>query len=255
LTSRLAAVVSALVAAALAGCYGSTEPATDIGPESATLNARGTANDGPAYSDFEYWLTGRGGPHLHIGGGPWPAGASGPISQKVAHLAAASGYSFRACGRDVNDSEYTCAQSRTFSTKAPVEDSVYGGWWAGCCTTFSIDARSGPSGDKPGGSMHYGTLLPQNGHSIGFTGIVTCMRVDGATATVGALGNRKESPPDTTTRASLLVQIVDGHLQQDQYSDNPLQEGATLPDCSNGSFSRHLSLDLQHELIVNDAHP
>jgi hypothetical protein len=41
----------------LSGCYGSTEPATDIGPESAKLNARGTANNGPAHGGFEYWLT------------------------------------------------------------------------------------------------------------------------------------------------------------------------------------------------------
>jgi hypothetical protein len=52
------AALLALVAGVFAGCYGSTEPATDIGPESATLQGHGTANNGPAKSWFQYWLTG-----------------------------------------------------------------------------------------------------------------------------------------------------------------------------------------------------
>ncbi len=49
-TSGVAVVVAAIT---LAGCYGSTEPATDVRPNSAVLQARGTANDGPAFSYFE----------------------------------------------------------------------------------------------------------------------------------------------------------------------------------------------------------
>jgi hypothetical protein len=39
------------------GCYGSTEPATNVTFDAAQLNARGTANNGPASSYFEYWPT------------------------------------------------------------------------------------------------------------------------------------------------------------------------------------------------------
>ncbi len=47
--------VLALCVLVLGGCYGSTEPATNIGEDSATLRAQGTANNGPATSYFEYW--------------------------------------------------------------------------------------------------------------------------------------------------------------------------------------------------------
>lgn len=40
-------VLSALV---LGACYGSTEPATGVAEDSATLRARGTADQGPATS-------------------------------------------------------------------------------------------------------------------------------------------------------------------------------------------------------------
>jgi hypothetical protein len=48
------AVVAGL---ALTGCYGSTEPATEVTADTARLNARGTANNGPATSFFEIWPT------------------------------------------------------------------------------------------------------------------------------------------------------------------------------------------------------
>ena len=251
MSTRSAAVVCVLSAAvALAGCYASTEPATEIGPESATLNGRGTADDGPAISHFEYWLTGRSGTPLRVGGTGWPAGSSGPFSARASHLAASSAYSFRVCGQDGNDFQQTCAQTRTFTTKGPVEDSVYGAWSLGCCASFGIDARSGPAGENPGGHMRLVDYVPENGHTIVFTGIVTCLVVDGSTATVGALGDRKESPPDTTTQAALLVQVVDGRLQADQYSDNHLVGGN---DCANPDFSRHFTFGLDTDLIVNDA--
>jgi hypothetical protein len=185
----------------------------------------------------------------------WPAGASGPFSEKASHLAAASQYSFRVCGQDDNDSEETCGQTRTFTTKAAVEDAVYGGWWAGCCASFGVDARSGPSGENPRGSMNMRGFNQVNGHSIRFTGIVTCLKVDGATAIVGAVGDRNETPPDTTQRVSALVQIVDGRQQEDQYSSQAGFGGPTAPDCDSASFSSHTTLDTRHELIVNDAAP
>ena len=50
---RPSAVVAVVAAAlALAGCYGSTEPATQIDFDQATLNAHGTANAGDAHVYF-----------------------------------------------------------------------------------------------------------------------------------------------------------------------------------------------------------
>jgi hypothetical protein len=71
----------------LGGCYGSTEPATDVGSETATLRAQGTANNGPAGSWFEYWVTGSTANPRTTESIHWPSGASGAFSQKVKNLA------------------------------------------------------------------------------------------------------------------------------------------------------------------------
>ena len=76
---RVVSVVACLV---FAGCYGSTEPATDVGPLSAQLNGRGTMNDGPGYSFFQWRAAGT---------SEWtktdevrlPAGASGPFRAEL----------------------------------------------------------------------------------------------------------------------------------------------------------------------------
>jgi hypothetical protein len=122
-------VISVVITAAaiLSGCYASTDPATKVGPESATLNVYGTADKGPARSHFEYWITGS----SRVGNTPelrWPAGARGPIVQKVTGLAASSSYSFRVCGHNESDGRNVCAQTRSFTTGAPVQDSAVGGW-------------------------------------------------------------------------------------------------------------------------------
>jgi hypothetical protein len=148
---RIATALSLLATGLFAGCYASTEPATDVGPDSATLHARGTANSGDAISYFKYWVTGRvraedwySVTRLRN----WPAGSSGPISDKATGLAAGTSYSFTLCGNDVGTPE-ACAQTRTFTTKPAVEDAVHGSFWAGCCSGFSVDAKSGPSGEHP----------------------------------------------------------------------------------------------------------
>ena len=74
---RSAAAV-AMAGLALVGCYGSTEPATEVERDSARLNARGTANNGPASSVFEYWPAGRQDAARQTRRLNWPGGASGP---------------------------------------------------------------------------------------------------------------------------------------------------------------------------------
>ena len=59
---RRIAVSALLCAGVLAGCYGSTEPATEVAFDSAKLNGRGTADKGPAFSYFEYAPTSTGFP-------------------------------------------------------------------------------------------------------------------------------------------------------------------------------------------------
>lgn len=234
---------------AFAGCYASTEPATDIGLESATLHARGTANNGPASSAFRYWLTGstgqvRGTPPIH-----WPAGASGPFSQKVTNLAAGADYSFSICGSDDGASSNVCAQTRTFTTKPAVEDSVSGSVFGGCCRRAQVDdARSTATGGNPRGSV-----FARIDSITNFTGDVTCLAVDGRSAVIGAVGF--ETIPGMPQRpATLLVYIIDGHLNNwDRYGDQ-VTLGSSPPDCATTNLPQQFESDTDHStFVVNDA--
>ena len=248
---RPVAVASALIAGlALAGCYGSTEPATEIGPESARLNARGTTNNGPATSYFEYWLTGssqvRRTPAVS-----WPGGISGPFWQRVSGLAASASYSFRMCGADSGATSYVCAQTRTFTTTRALEDSVEGSFFslADPKVTWIVDAASGPSGDNPHGTFE---LAERSGlgTTVQFTGRVVCLHVDGREATIRALGERTTNPPDSTDTVTLLVSLVDGHLAADSVGPYVF-ESRLATDCSTEPFGQSPGGDF----VVNDATP
>jgi hypothetical protein len=256
LSGRAFALVAGVVAAsALTGCYASTEPATNVGIDKATLNARGTANSGPAYSHFEYEVNGRVGDPLTIGAGRFPAGASGPYSANVTGLAAGTQYSFRVCGFDEGYPPGACAQTRTFTTKPPVQDAVFGGYWSGCCSTWSVNAKSGPSGENPQGylSWHTGPSFDQYSHD--FLGIVTCLDVEGTRAAVVAVGAIKHSSgePDTPTVSTAI--IVDGRTQGDAILDRDIRDTTTPPDCDELTGNPPGPIAPEHELIVNDASP
>lgn len=250
MSGRSVAVVSALLAAvALAGCYASTEPATNIGPESAKLQARGTANNGPATTSFTYWRTGTTQPHLETFTRTWPAGASGPFSETVSGLAADSSYSFQICGGDSNGSG--CAQTRTFTTKPPVEDGVIGWFWAGCCGRFEVDAHSTAAGGNPRGQLQaYGG---DGYNSASFVGSVTCLVVNGAQAAVGAVGRVTYQPGGTTANETYLVTIVDRRLERDTFN-SVVTNGTTSPDCAGASFANNGDIIIPGgDLVVNDA--
>jgi hypothetical protein len=258
LSSRSVAAVSALLAAvALAGCYASTEPATDVGPTKATLHAHGTANSGGARSWFELEITGRVGTPPQIGNHyNWPAGASGPLWHTVGGLSAGSEYSFRVCGADngTPDEDALCAQTRTFTTPAAVEDSVHGGWWGGCCAAESVQATSGPSGESPNGVMTWAIGPSSTPVSSRYTGIVTCLQITGRTAIIGSVGKREDTPGETTP-ATMLVRVIDGVTAADSYQDLGVQPGSTPPSCATASFPAAFPEGAQFEMVVNDAAP
>ena len=161
-----------------------------------------------------------------------PAGASGPISAKLMNLPAASAYSFRLCGYDYNaegeGGPEVCAQTRTFTTKPPVEDSVKGGLWAGCCSRFEVDAKSAPNGTNARGSVRwYRSSSTPIDPPRQFSGIVTCLAVNGSR--------------------------VDGRAQEDTYNEVETA-GSALPNCATASFANQNTLiDPTADFIVNDA--
>jgi hypothetical protein len=185
-------VVLAVVATALTlvGCYGSTEPATDVTAGAATLHGKGTANNGPASSYFEYWPTDAPGNKLTTPERSWPAGASGPLSEHVTGLSSGIAYSFRVCGHD-NPGSPVCAQTRGIGDSVAVRITYNSNQYA------QVDARSGGSGQDPNGTV--GSVVS----GIPRTYSVTCVAVSGNRALVGGV----RTPDD-----NLLLGFQDGSL-------------------------------------------
>jgi hypothetical protein len=232
-TSAVAVVIAAIT---MAGCYGSTEPATDVRPNSAVLQARGTANDGPAFSYFELgkaWT-----PPQQDGKTPtrtWPAGASGPISERVTGLEEATDYRYRVCGNDAGKAA-VCANTRSFTTPGPDGvDSVIGFWRAGFSadpTGGSVRAIRDTDGANPRGNLSITTIAQSDpGEAFQehrFTGFVTCLRIDGVRATVGAVGaERVDGGPDTPYTAIASFRDEPGG-NGIGYATTP---GSTPPNC------------------------
>jgi hypothetical protein len=237
----------------LAGCYGSTEPATDLGTESATLNARGTANNGPATAYFEYWVSGTTGSTQQTDPLHFPAGASGPFSKRVTGLTPDTSYSFRLCGSDDSGGSPVCAQVRSFTT-LPVEDSVTGFFDLGTAAAGTIDAHSGPSGENPRGQVHY---VGQVDGWRTFDGEVTCVAVNGDSGKVGAVGEGTlVADPSTTRPGTLFLKVVDGKgVAQDSIAGD-FNEGTTPPNCADEVPFGQVGLDPpESELVVRDAQP
>jgi hypothetical protein len=237
----------------LGGCYGSTEPAVDIGIDRATLTAQGTANAGDAHVYFEYWPTGQPASVFATIGKDVPAGSSGKYSEPTASsfhgLAPGTQYSYRVCAADQSAPNGACAQTRAFTTARPAGDLVRGDYltvFGGLGHSASVDAHSDASGANAGGTM---TLPADKDVSAGtFSGTVTCLRVVGNQATVGAVGTNNGGA------AAALFEVVDndatwiGSTDQVDWTETP---GSTAPNCSTGSFATLRSLYYSTVLVYD----
>jgi hypothetical protein len=183
---RLVAVAGVLLLSTCAGCYGSTEPATQITQDSARFNARGTADNGPATSYFEYGPTNGTGFLRTTAWRSWPAGASGPFHEDVTGLLPATPYEFRLCGHDDSSGSDACAQKRSFTTVKPPGDGVEAIFYAlplpPRAVQVRVSARSGPSGEQPSGFIRTPTYI----------GYVTCLTVQADRAAVVSVGQDSE---------------------------------------------------------------
>jgi hypothetical protein len=236
-------VIGVLSTLALAGCYASTEPATNIGPETAQLNAKGTANNGEAQSYFEYWLTGSTQETLVTRPWrDWPAGVSGPFSEVAKDLAAGSSYSFRVCGDDPGRTGIACAQTRTFTTKPAVEDAVLGSHIWSDVETLYVTAHSTATGANPHGTVRFCCGDPFSG-PIDYNGTVTCLAVSGNKAAIGSADGDEK----------ILVTVVDGRQTVDKFS-RVVTHGSALPDCAHATFgSEGEPFWPGGDIVVNDA--
>jgi hypothetical protein len=173
----------------------------------------------------------------------WPSGASGPFSEKVAGLYAGKTYSFRVCGGDDSAGSDVCAQTRQFTTSAPVQDSLVGSWGSSPGVNGAVNAHSGPAGQNPQGTLAARQLFDT------FTGNVTCLKVAGNKATVGGLGHPVDAP---SANESMLLTVVDGGPSGTDTVAVAITRGATTPpSCANGVSGGSDPGDSQ--LVVNDA--
>ena len=78
-----AVLVVLVLTLGLVACKGETKPATNITSTSARLNLTGEADNGPAYSYFEYWQTATPGIKYTTPTRNWPAGAKGDFPETV----------------------------------------------------------------------------------------------------------------------------------------------------------------------------
>jgi hypothetical protein len=232
---RPPSALAALALASLAGCHASTEPATDITQSTAKLNAHGTANSGEAQSYFELWPTGAPSRQLPTGPGfRWPAGVSGPFSTKAEGLYPSTSYSFRVCGRDLDDSEFLCAQTLTFTTKAATQDELWGGYFAGPCCNGYVRAKSGPQGENASGHLS----------ASDFNGFVTCLAVDGNRAAVGGVG----------ASSAMLMTVVDGGPTGTDTVQRAVAPAAIKPNCGAATFSNQVPVGPgEGDFVVIDA--
>lgn len=208
-TGRPLTVAVVLAALLLAGCYGSTEPATDIGFGSANLHGRGTTGSTPAYSFFEYWPTAHPTRRGETSRRDWPADVTGPFAIFARSLAVDTPYSFRMCGGQEGEAP-VCAQTRTFRTGRPDGDLVIGEYpEAEGFRPLDVNATSGPGGEDPAG------FVSVTGR---FSGRPTKVEVNGNRAAVIAEGTAFGAG-FPSLRAAGCLQVVDGG------PDNPPDSG------------------------------
>ena len=109
------AAVCVCAALGLLGCKGATLPATNISSTGAKLNLHGEADNGTAFSYFEYWQTAVPSLKSTTTVRNWPAGAQGDFGDRANGLRQATSYSYRVCGND-SGKPATCVNTRSFTT-------------------------------------------------------------------------------------------------------------------------------------------
>ena len=243
--TRYLAVALAATAAGLAGCQLTTDVATDVTQTTAKLNAFGRTGDAPGWFHFEYARregrlgTARGFSTPERGPIPPetpPGGLGAEVSETVTGLSPGRVYVFRVCGRLGAMTSSVCGAVRSFFTRpTEAQDWVSGGFESlGPLSLIRVDAASSRSGRRADG-----LLLDVTNRSQEFEGRVTCLRVEGDRATVGAVGTYDADtfdPAVPRVPAAELLTVVDAP-GGDEVRRVARVDGATPPDCAAGTFA------------------
>jgi hypothetical protein len=194
----------------LSGCYGSTEPATNVGVISATFNGAGNTESSPTTAWFEYGRTPSEG-FTRTKTVSLPSGVRGPLKITVgglqdvreARLLPNTEYRYRLCGAP-EGGEAVCAQTRTFRTQEG--DVVDAQLHAGAALAFLLGV-SGPNGESPNGLFDVAPLGSTDER-------VVCVSVHGDEAVIGS-----RAPSGSSQRTVGLLAGVDHLVTQDMDRD------------------------------------
>ena len=134
----------------------------------------------------------------------------------------------------------------TAGAQTPVQDSVSGQGSAGFGrqgVSFRIDAHSGPSGEAPTGTASLTAPLL----NTTFTGPVTCLAVNGNSATLNFVVTNPSNPAESLVFTYSVIDSPAGDLFIDGFN----QRSPT--DCSaRSSFPEPI---ISGDVVVVDAHP
>jgi hypothetical protein len=258
---RLAVSVTLIaIAAGLSGCFLGIDGATDVTQTSAQLNAKGQTGDEPGWFQFQYarrerqlgTAKGRVTPER----GPIPPNTPPPgaliafFHETVTGLLPGRVYVFRVCGRQGAMTVSVCGEIRSlFTQPTDRQDWVAANFRDSPIFFLRIQAAASRSGRHADGLVFDVTNRAQR-----FEGRVTCLRVDGARATIGAVGGYD---PDTTddrvppVPATDLITVVDDPAG-DEVRRVARAEGTAPPDCRAGTFTGP-ALPLEGSATVHDA--
>jgi hypothetical protein len=183
----------------LAGCYGQTDPATDVTQSGATLRGHGTTDHGPADVWFEYWPTAAIAQRKLTPERRIPGDVTAPFAERVSGLTANTHYSFRLCGRDVGGPT-ACTPVRSFTTGQDfVRGNGYGQVQIGIYELFDVDAFNGPQGSGPSGRVFAQWGDPYPGVVVSYgsrtTPNTTCVAVRGHEAGLVGFPRAGTAPP------------------------------------------------------------
>ncbi len=202
---RFALALSAIVVGVVVSscAVGVRQPATNIAATTATLNGKVlSTTGGPGSWYLEYGLTQARTERTPTRTIDFVVGQVEPVSEPVDGLKSATTYYVAVCAEDSeNPGDPFCSPVQTFTTDPDLAaDSVTGSAYQcesssppqpPCLTrdTIEVDARSGPAGEDPSGTI---TVIDGSGSrgATGFTGELSCLYVSGNVAVVGALGRR-----------------------------------------------------------------
>ncbi len=147
----------------------------------------------------------------------------GSFSERLTGLQQGTKYTLRMCGNDQGGAA-VCAQRRTFETQTPDHA---GGSGTNGTGRVTIDASSGPSGERATGSMGF---IGSGSPTGFFSGTVGCLEVQGNTAIAGITGRGfigSVEGPITTAYA----RIVDSGTAGEDTFDYRFGEFTNDPDC------------------------